>query len=182
MKVIICPNKSDIFSQILQGLQKFAGEINFNFSNDELYIQAMDASHCSIFDMKINKEWFEFFEVDEDVTLGVNVSIMYRIFHTRESSQKIVLEFEENSDKLNIDFENTDKNNKLAFPRSYQIPLMDLDVDVLSIPLCDYHVSFIMESKPFSALIGQLAPFGDSLCISCNVNNVFLETKGGFLF
>lgn len=178
MKIVISPSKSDIFSQILQGLQKFSTEINFNFSNEELYIQAMDASHCSIFDMKIKKEWFELFEVDDNNTMGMNVSILYRIFHTRESSQKIVLEMEENADKLNIDFENTDKTNKLAFPRSYEVPLMDLETDVLHIPECTYHVSFIMESKPFSALINQLASFGDALCLSCNVNNVFLETKG----
>ena len=170
MKVIICPNKSDIFSQILQGLQKFAGEINFNFSNDELYIQAMDASHCSIFDMKINKEWFEFFEVNEDVTLGVNVSIMYRIFHTRESSQKIVLEFEENSDK--------DYCNSLLMAKPLDVHSRTAE-KISAIIGKDFKRSpakSVKYAATYGATAGKIAKtIGDTLQVGNQVYNAFWE-------
>tara|TARA_Y100001970_G_C14243165_1_gene866187 strand:- start:863 stop:1639 length:777 start_codon:yes stop_codon:yes gene_type:complete len=174
---IVDKSKCDIFAGILQNLNKFATDINFYFNKDHLYIQGMDQSHCSMFEIKINASWFELYEINESIILGINTLILFKIMNTRQQNQLIELLCESN-DKLSINFINSENNNE--FPKQYEINLMDLDNEILSIPDCDFNVEFSLESKPFATLIDQLAIFGDNIEFVCSEENMNLITTGDF--
>jgi proliferating cell nuclear antigen len=135
----------------------------------------MDSSHCSMFEIKITKEWFDLFQVDEELTLGINTDILYKIFHTKQNNQYIELQCED-ADRLSINFINLE--NSSDFPKEYEISLMDIDSEILHIPDCDFNVEFSLESKPFSTVIDQLAIFGDNIEFCCSEENMDLIAKG----
>lgn len=174
---IVDKSKCDIFAGILQNLNKFATDINFYFNSDHLYIQGMDSSHCSMFEIKIHDSWFELYEIEENIMLGINTLILFKIMNTRQPNQLIELICETN-DKLSINFINSENSNE--FPKQYEINLMDLDSELLSIPDCDFNVEFSLESKPFATLIDQLAIFGDNIEFNCSEEHVDLIAQGDF--
>lgn len=53
------PVKCDIFSQMFQHIKLFTEHINITFREEGLYIQTMDKSHVSVFELKIPHTWFD---------------------------------------------------------------------------------------------------------------------------
>ena len=104
MEIIIQnPTRAEIFTTLFQHMKLFTENMNIHFNTDEVFIQAMDHSHISIFEIKLPSEWFDTYKVETDTMIGINTNILFKVLHTREKSHtlKLVLE-EENSDKLEI--------------------------------------------------------------------------------
>ena len=56
MKLIIGnKKKAQIFTAIFQNLNRFTVDVNLYFKKQELYIQGMDSSHCSMFEIVLKK-------------------------------------------------------------------------------------------------------------------------------
>ena len=62
MKVIISnKHKKDLFVALFQTLKNCSTLVNVKFQKDMLHIQGMDKSHICLFDVKIQKKWFDEF-------------------------------------------------------------------------------------------------------------------------
>ena len=84
MKLVIAnKKKAQIFTAIFQNLNKFTADINIHFREDDFYIQGMDTSHCSMFEITLKKDWFEDYVNNENSVIGVNASVLYKIFNTK---------------------------------------------------------------------------------------------------
>ena len=51
--------KCEIFSQVFQHIKLFTEHINIHFRENGLYIQTMDGSHVSIFELSMPNTWFD---------------------------------------------------------------------------------------------------------------------------
>jgi proliferating cell nuclear antigen len=164
--------KADIFEFAFQNMKLFTNSINITFSDTGLYIQSMDTANVSMFELKIPKEWFNSYEKTEGetFTLGVNPSIMSKIFSVREKHQsvKIVLD-ESKSDVLNIFME---CDIKTVFDKNFEIPLMDIECELLEIPDVDYDAELVIQSASFANTVSQLKQFGDIMDIACSENEI----------
>ena len=176
MEIIIQnPTRAEIFTTLFQHMKLFTENMNIHFNTDEVFIQAMDHSHISIFEIKLPSEWFDTYKVETDTMIGINTNILFKVLHTREKSHtlKLVLE-EENSDKLEINLlsENTD-----VYDRNYVIPLVDIDSEIMGIPEMEYQAEISFPSTVFSTLIDQMNMFGDSLNITCSEEKVEMNAE-----
>jgi proliferating cell nuclear antigen PCNA len=68
-------------------------------------------------------------------------------------------------------------SEKVIFNKSFQIPLMDIDGEQLSIPEMEYEADFSLPAADFSQLVNQLKLFGDNIDISCSEEEIALHTK-----
>ena len=68
-------------------------------------------------------------------------------------------------------------SEKVIFNKAFQIPLVDLDADQLSIPEMEYEAEFSLPAADFSQLVNQLKLFGDNIDISCSEEVIALHTK-----
>jgi proliferating cell nuclear antigen PCNA len=169
--------KADAFASIFQHIKLFTDHINIMFEKDRLYIQAMDSSHISIFELNIPSEWFDVYEhtETESVTIGVSSSILFRILNARDKTQKINLVYTpDNSDKLYIHFTS---ENKAEFDKHFETALIELEVEIMGIPTIDYQAEFTIASANFANIINQLKMFGDTLDISCSEEKIMLCSK-----
>jgi len=172
--VINNPQKADCFAVLFQHIKVFTEHVNMIFDKDKMYIQSMDNANVSIFEINLPKEWFDIYELtgDSNIVLGISSSLMYRILNAREKNQQIKIVYEEpDTDKLMFHFTGENKNE---FEKHFEIPLMDIDSEMLIIPAVEYQAEFSIASANFSSIINQLKMFGDTMDIECSETNIVL--------
>jgi proliferating cell nuclear antigen len=168
--------KCDIFSQMFQHIKLFTEHINITFREEGLYIQTMDKSHVSVFELKIPHTWFDSYTLNSGaMVIGLQSAILFKVLHSRDKTHSISLQMLDNSDdKLMIDF--TSENNEV-FNRNYEVSLMEIDVDQLHIPDMEYEAEFTLPSIIFGNLVDQFKMFGDTLQIECSEENIGLSSN-----
>lgn len=184
--------KSFIFSEILKKLKLFTETVIINFNDEHMYIQGMDASHITVFELKIYAKWFDTYVLTKEHSYqyGINTNIISKILSIRDENQHIrLVQYDENTDKLQIDFINKTPNEKLKtddseityayYEKFFEIPLVDIDVDMLEIPPTDYDATLQIETKNFKNLIDNFAQFeSTTIEFTFNQEDVILRTNG----
>ncbi len=176
---VVVKNKENarIFSALFQNIKLFSEHINLMFNGDRLYAQGMDNSHISIFEISIPKTWFDVYEYtskNESVVMGISVPLLYKILNTREDIHEIHLKYDEsNCDKLYVDLLNPTQS-KTVFDKHFELPLMEIESELMAIPEIDYAAEFSLVSSNFANLISQLKLFGADLQIKCSEEEIRL--------
>ena len=120
--------KTDVFCSMFQHTKVMCDFITLHFSPEQLFFQAMDASHVSILELRIPSEWFDNYslsgssaegeeeEGEEEGTkkvdgttncdISINSSIFFKILDSRDKMQTLTIVYDrESSDKLKIIFQ-----------------------------------------------------------------------------
>ena len=164
-------SKCEVFHVIFQNIRLFSENININFKIDAMSIQTMDSSHVSILELNIPNIWFDSYTINKDMVVGINTVLFLKVLSTREKGQsiQIILPIDE-TDKINIKFE----SEKSIFNKDFEVPMVDLDTDILAIPEMEYQAEFSLPSSHFYGLVNQLKLFGDCLDILCSEEKITL--------
>ena len=163
------------FINIFSNLKHFTDSISLMISEEKLYIQGMDQSHVCVYELFLDNSWFHLWEVSSDETYGFQLSMFNKILHTCSDTQMIRMEGNLESDKLRVEFTSEVKGD---FNKFFEIPLMDIDSEMLHIPECDYEVDIVMESKKFKSLIDELSQFNDTMTFKCDEGEFSVESNG----
>jgi proliferating cell nuclear antigen PCNA len=158
-------------ARTFQNIRLFSENININFKIDAMSIQTMDSSHVSILELNIPNIWFDSYTINKDMVVGINTVLFLKVLSTREKGQsiQIILPIDE-TDKINIKFE----SEKSIFNKDFEVPMVDLDTDILAIPEMEYQAEFSLPSSHFYGLVNQLKLFGDCLDILCSEEKITL--------
>ena len=165
--------KATQFSFLFQNIRVFTDTINFVCENDKLFIQSMDSANVLLFEVKIQKDWFNEYKVETNVNIGINTAILSKLLSVREKGHTLRFILE-SSDKLDISFTSEDKN---VYNKDFTIPLVDLESELLGIEEKDTSAQFSMPSANFQNIVQQLRMFGDSLSIKCDENAIKLGSQ-----
>jgi proliferating cell nuclear antigen PCNA len=172
------PVKSECFATIFQHVKLFTDTINIMFEKERMYIQSMDTARISIFEVAIPASWFDEYihTMDQGITIGVCSSILYKILNTRDKVQETRLSYDPvtATDKLEIHF--TSPDNKSVFDRQFEMPLLDLEYEVMAIPETDSQAEFSISSTNFANIVNQLKIFGDTLEVECDEERITLNS------
>lgn len=179
MEVIIKDiDKGNIFVEIFKKIKIFTDSFVLTFNDENLYLQGMDSSHIIVFELIINKEWFDEYNVNESVTFGINTNILSKILSVKNENQYLKLYQENDNDKLNIDFLNQE-NDKNNYEKYFQLPLIDIDTETLGIPEQEYDVTFSIDYKDYKNIIDSFALFDYStISFKFSDDNIILYSKG----
>lgn len=142
------------------------------FQEDKLFIQAMDSSRVSIFEIHIPVAWFDVYTLSSSLTLGIHAGILYKILSTRDGGQSIHIEFSgEHGDDDRLYFHFAGEN---GFAKHFEMPLIDIESEIMHIPAIEYQAEFSLPSATFAGLIQQLQLFGDTVQFECSEEKVQL--------
>jgi DNA polymerase III sliding clamp (beta) subunit (PCNA family) len=191
------PAKLEQFVHIFQHLKVFTEFINVQFLEEKLYIQGMDSSHVSIFILSMPASWFDLYRLTKGsgrgggVSLGVNTQILAKILSAREKTQSLQWRYlETNEETMFIYFQAAAATTTTAtegggispsppplgapgqFDRHFEMPLVEVETDMLEIPAIEYAAEFSLMSAKFAAVISQLKLFGDSMDIECTEEHI----------
>ena len=171
--IISDQTKAAQFSFLFQNIRVFTDTINFVCENDKLFIQSMDSANVMLFEIKIQKEWFDEYKVESNINIGINTAILSKLLSVREKGHTLRFTHEL-SDKLDISFTSQDKN---VYNKDFTIPLVELDSNILAIDEKETTAQFSMPSANFQNIVQQLRMFGDSLSIKCDENSIKLGSE-----
>lgn len=179
MNILITnPQKADVFAGIFQHIKAFTDNVNIMFEKERMYIQSMDNAHILIFEIILPKSWFDKYEftTDDNVAIGLSTIIFYRILNAREKTQSIQLVYDPNeTDKLSVHFVS---DNKTEFDKHFELPLMELESELMEIPPIEYDAEFSIASSNFANIINQLKQFGDTMDVECSEEKIVLYSNG----
>lgn len=179
-------NKADIFVSIFQYISKFTENMNLMFENDRFYMQSINTSHVVIMEICLPKEWFDVYEIgDQTIRIGVNTTLFYKVLKKREKTQQINICYNGNGDGDRLQFfftsvvssdeDSKKKEEELIFDKDFEIPLIDIEEELLSIPSMEYQAELSLSTDKFANLINQLKDFGETLEIQCSEDKIILS-------
>jgi proliferating cell nuclear antigen len=171
--------KMEMFVALFQLLKNWSSNLSLHFAKDQLYIQTMDQSHICLSNITIKKDWFTEYTNINNTRICVDsvhfaIMVNYALKH-----QKMEIRFEDEAepDKLFINLLSSTAKNA-NFDHFFELPLIDVEQDILGIPEVDYDVDFTIESKKFAELIAELNVFGSNLNVKCSEQLLELNSDG----
>jgi proliferating cell nuclear antigen len=174
MKIVLeNTGKCETFVTLFSHMKHFTEHINFIFQEDGLFVQGMDMTHVIIFEVTLPKTWFHVYELAQNVTIGINTNIMAKVLSVYDKTQQIEMSTETDSDVFCIQYLHS--SNKLVFDKTLEIPLLDLEYELMEIPEIDYQAEITLNSNVFATLVSQLKQFGENLTITCSEENILLS-------
>lgn len=180
MKLILSnQDKISQFSVIFQNLKAFSDHVVLYISEEGLYMQGMESSHCSCFESRLTREWFDDYEYNKETdvaSLGINTHVFQRVLGTRRDGQTIELEASAGGDTLEITF--TGNNEAKCLNKYFELPLMEIEEQLLELGNSDSDVDLVMPSKKFCELISQLQIFDDKLALTFTEEQVTFLSSG----
>jgi len=153
--------KVNQFASIMKNLKNFSQDVEFVVSEDGVYTQGMDGSHCCLFEMILKSDWFDKFETDKRYVLGLNCELLSKVLNCLEQSQKIMMQYTEDRDDLFISLSPNDGESSIV--KVFHLPLIDIESNLLEIPETDYSADIAMSSDDFGKLVNQLSIFGKDI-------------------
>ena len=183
--------KLEMFVALFQLLKNWSTQLNLQFEPDQLYIQTMDKSHICLSNIVIKASWFNEYFVEEATSISVDTGSFATMMNYAVKHNKVDIIFND-ADKLFINLLSaTSAASATAsattasattastnFDHFFELPLMDVEQENLSIPSVDYDVEFSMDSKKFSDLISELMVFGPNLNIVCTEDLLEFNSSG----
>jgi len=167
---------ADCFVALFQHVKSFSENINIIFDEDKMYIQCMDSSKVSVFEIFLPKEWFDSYELTNDasVTIGISSNMLFKVLNTRDKKQEIRFSFESEGDTIIIEFQCDDKN---TYNKEFAIPLMDIESEMMSIPEMESTADFSLPSINFANAVKDMKLFGDTFNLSCDQENLTMSSN-----
>jgi len=153
MEIIIQDKlKAELFINIFQNIKLFSDIFTIDINEETFYIQGMDASHVSIFEINLTREWFDTYNVSSSTSLGINSSIFPKILNTWTCDHNIKLNITK-EDYLDIAFEKISGNTE--YNKYFEIPLVDVDTEKLNIT--DEDLDYYFFHQPNKFMLEKLA-------------------------
>ena len=157
---------SSYFKTIVSFINNIVENANFKLTKKGIKITSLDKAHVALLDCFIPCDFFKNYnfcqnsnnendENDEtnEIVLGLNVGILMKILNHLNHNDELIFSY--NEDSLDISFINS------KYQKNYNIKLMDIDSDELSIFNCDNCTCINIESKYFNEIIKDLCDIGD---------------------
>lgn len=170
-------HKCEIFVGLFQYVKFMTEHINIIFEPERFYMQCMDNSHVAIMEISLPSTWFDGYIHNNqggNIMLGMNVNIFYRILSSREKGQTINMVYRaETNDTVTF---NLASETKTEFDKHFEMPLIDVDAEIMEIPKMDYQAELKLVPSQFFGVLHQLKMFGDTMDISCSESRIMLAS------
>lgn len=182
---LIESTKAEKLIFMLKNINVLSCNIIIYFKKQGIYCQGMDPSQICLFEFEINAEgenkWFDYYKLENDIesNIGINCVILSKILNTYKKDQTVTFKVDATqNDILTIDFKFINEKSNSIHDKEFQIPLMDINEDLLTIPEKEYAVDIEIKSNIFDKLCGDFALFDDILKIKCSEDKIELIASG----
>jgi len=170
LHLVVSATKAETFQQIFQNVKLFTEHVTLYFEEGRFFLQTMDHSHVSVVECVLPVAWFDTYELQKPIKIGVNVLLLSKILSTRDKQCNIVIGMQD-ADTLTLHFP-----GDTLVTREFDMPLLELDTDLLNIPEQEYDADLAMPSVHFAELVQQLRLFGDTLDMQCSEERIAMNS------
>ena len=163
-----CLQKSFLFKKIIESTRDLVTEVNLECLESGISFKAMDGSRIALISVFLNSEDFDEFVCVRAVSVGVNLSSLNKILTRANDNASMLVKIDQDSlDTINVEF----KGLANGYNCNYDLKLLDLEQDQLSIPELDYATIITLPSTKFKKICQDLmVTGGDSAAITVKKN------------
>ena len=169
--------QASAFRILIEALKEILVDANLECDETGIKMMAMDSSHTVLVHLKLHADKFEFYKCTEKKNLGINMINFFRIIKTMNNSDTLTLFLDKDNDSLlGIKIENSDKNTTSTF----NLNLMDLNIEEFSIPPASFESVITMPSVDFQKIIRDMHNYADLIDIKSVQDHLIFSCKGDF--
>jgi len=165
--------KGSDFKKIVSALKELIEQASWDLTAEGVQLQSMDSSHVALVQLHMKNDGFAEYRCDNSMAMGLNMEHLNKIFSAFNNGS-VQISSEDDSDAVKFVFEDEKGNRK----QSYELRLMDLDVEQLGIPDQEYQASFTMPSNEFTKIIKDMLVIGETVNINVTKGSVQFKTDG----
>ena len=163
----------NVFSNIIQHLVVFSEHIRISVTPTECLVSAVNNSHTSLCNIKLEKEWFAEYMADTTITLIIHTSILYKIIHVLDDKHNITLLF--NTNELVV------KGKSVQSDIVYTIPSLVIEIPEIDVPTdLEYAADISIPSKAWCSVLDHLMIIGDDCKLCLKEDSMNFTSQGDY--
>ena len=168
--------KVEKFVTVFSNLKGFTEYVTLRLEEDKLFVQGMDTSHISMFEINLSNEWFDEYSIEEEIVIGISTDTLQKVLSTRKPQHGIMFK-NINHEQVTISLfdVNTIDPKKKIYPKEFTISLVDLDIEEMHVPEQDHDVDIEFQSKQLKSLLDEVVLFNDTISFTCNDDSVIFK-------
>jgi len=162
---------------LVESLKEVLTDINLYFDQNGLKIMTMDNARVALVYVRLNKDKFEEYHINQNIVCGINMIYLYKLLKTVSNNDVLSIFINNNNtNELGIRIENKEKN---TITESY-LKMLEISEEQLDIPDIQYDSVISMPSVDLQKYCRDLSIISNNVSIT-NVNSTFiLEARGDF--
>ncbi|XP_020799442.1 proliferating cell nuclear antigen [Drosophila serrata] len=163
-----------LLKKIVEALKEIISQGTLDCSDTGFQLQSMDNSHVSLVALCLQRDCFEKFRCDRNVSLGLDLKSLAKVLKCANSDDRVTISASDSPSKVLLNF-NSKESERSA---EYELKLLDLDEDHLGIPDTDYTCTIQMPSTEFAHICRDMSMFSESVTIECSKQGVKFSASG----
>lgn len=179
-----------ILKMLIEAIKELVDSCNFDCNDEGVSLQAMDASHVALVALTLKADGFDHYRSDTPSSLGLSLASLSKVLKCSSVDDMVTLRSDDNSDALEIRFENASLSFKHCCQFSHEcvseqsrlsqfaVKLMDIDAEQFTIPDAEYKCTVTMKSAEFKRICSDMATVGDSMKITANSEGITFSVSG----
>lgn len=167
-------SQSGQLRKIIEAVKDIINDANFECSSSGIYLQAIDQSHVSLVSLFLKPENFEIFNCEKSITLGVNLSSLYKILKCASNEDSVTISCKDSLDKLSLVFESP-SNDRVS---EFQLKLIRINNEQLGIPEAEYPNKVSLTSNEYKRICSDMSVIGDTIQIEISKIGTKFEIEG----
>jgi proliferating cell nuclear antigen len=160
-----------ILKSSIDAISNMIDEAGVIVSQEGIALRAMDPAHVALVDFKLEKEAFEEYDVNETLTLGIDLDRLNTILKRAGSSDRIELSTSDDGGSLRITIRN-------SATRRFDLPLIDVGEEELRVPQLEFPAKVEIDPKILSEGIKDAEIFSDHVTLRCDAENLYISARG----
>ena len=169
--------KESMLTKILEETINFTNEINLQFNEDGMELNAFHPLRSLLMDLFFNKEQFELYSLKDrkSVVLGIKLGEFIKIFKIAKKNSFIQINYNLNQNDWLEAHTISGNNTKII----HKLRLIDLDCERLDVPEINYEIILASDMKSLYDDFYHLSSVkdGKKYKITCSLNNTNLLMK-----
>jgi proliferating cell nuclear antigen len=158
------------FKKVVDTVSTLLDEICFEVDEEGIKAAAMDPSHVALVSLEIPRLSFEEYEADSH-EIGIDLEAFKKVMNRAKSKDKLILELDEEKNKLNVIFENTGK-------RKFSLALLDLSASSVKVPDIEYPNVIMIKGDAFKEALKDADLFSDYVILKVDEEKFVVHAKG----
>jgi proliferating cell nuclear antigen len=163
----VCFSNASLFKKIIELTKDFLTEVNLVCTKTDISFKAMADSNIALISVHLDSNGFEKFSCNRDTSIDVNLVLLNKILNRVNNEDSLTISVNDESlDTLNLEFTNMASKRK----NCYELRLLEIEQNMLSIPEVNYPVVVEMLSKEFRSVCQDLLVINDVVTITVTEN------------
>ena len=159
------------FANVVKTINNLVDEGNFHFKKDGIILRTMDPAHVALVDLKLDKDFFEDYNCEEDFYLGIDLDELSKIASRVKDVDNLTISLIEEGKKLSLKF--TGETTRI-----FTLPSISLEQEDLSRLEIDYNVKTAIDSRLLKQAIQDAITASEYTIISGDENGLKIQAKG----